>query len=82
MNANPNHLSESRIAAGIKAAAVLAIVGFVAVVAQPSRMSEDVFHAQAVTAQPVTAQAPATDGDYFPSHYPAPTTPSEEAPTF
>jgi hypothetical protein len=79
MNANPNsNLSDSRIAAGIKAAALLAIVGLVAVVAQPTRMPDETFHAQAVT-----TQAPATDtGDYFPSHYPAPTTPSEQAPTF
>jgi len=80
MNTNLSLNSESRVAAGIKAAALVAIVGLVAAIAQPSRMSDEVFHAQATA-----AQAPASDsGDtpYFPARFPAPTATADEAPTF
>ena len=80
MNTNLNPNSESRVAAGIKAAALVAIVGLVAAIAQPSRMSDDVFHAQATPAQ-ATASAGA-DTPYFPARFPAPTAAADEAPTF
>ena len=81
MNTHTDHLPESRLAAGIKTAALVAIIGIVAAVAQPSRMSDDVFHALPTA---TTASAPAGDADtgYFPARYPAPTTVVEQAPTF
>ena len=79
MSTSLHPISESRVAAGIKAAALVAIVGLVAAIAQPSRMSDDLFHAQ-----PTAAQAPVDSGDtaYFPARFPAPTATADEAPTF
>ena len=75
--------TESRIAAGIKTAAVVVLLGLIAIVAQPHRMPDELFAhptAQASTATPVSAST--GDADYLPSHYPAPTHHAEESPTF
>ena len=79
MNSTPD-LTESRLATGIKTAAVVVLLGLIAVVAQPHRMSDEVVpHAAAAV-----APAPATvnDAAYFPAQYPAPTTVVEQPPTF
>ena len=73
--------TESRIAAGIKTAAVVVLLGLIAVVAQPHRMPDELFaHSTAPAA--AQASAPAGDADYLPSHYPAPTHHDEDSPTF
>ena len=74
-----SELTESRIAAGIKTAAVVVLLGLIAVVAQPHRMSDE-----AVVHPVAAAPAPGGSGDtsYFPAQYPAPTTVAEQAPTF
>jgi len=80
MNTHPDMKSEDRLATGIKTAALVALVGLVAVLAQPGRMSDEVF-----AARPVATQAePAAAGDtqYFPAQFPAPTAVAEPAPTF
>ena len=80
MNTHPDNLAESRIAAGIKTAALVVLLGLIAVVAQPTRMPDEVF------ARPTAAEAPAAGGasdtSYFPAQYPAPTTVAEQSPTF
>ena len=79
MNSIPD-LTESRLAAGIKTAAVVVLLGLIAVVAQPHRMADEVIpHAAAAL-----APASATVGDtaYFPAQFPAPTTVEEQPPTF
>jgi hypothetical protein len=79
MNATPDKLTESRVAAGIKTAALVVLLGLIAVIAQPTRMPEQVF------GQPdASAPAPVTVGDtqYFPAQYPAPTAVAEQPPTF
>ena len=78
MNSTPDH-NETRIAAGIKTAAVVVLLGLIAIVAQPHRMPDDVIsHSAAATAPAPTA----TDTAYFPAQFPAPTTTAEQAPTF
>jgi len=81
MNANAK-LSESHLATGIKTAAVVAIVGLVAVLAQPTRMPDELFHAQQAVTHASAAPATAGETPYFPAQYPAPTTHADDSPTF
>lgn len=79
MNSTPD-LTESRIAAGIKTAAVVVLLGLIAVVAQPHRMADEVIpHASAASAP---APATVSDTSYLPAQFPAPTTVTEQPPTF
>lgn len=76
--------SESRLAAGLKAVVLIVLLGLIAVVSEPVlRSSPAIDQAQVLAPASVT---PATSGSdattYFPSQYPAPTTPAEQAPTF
>ena len=77
--------TESRIAAGIKTAAVVVLLGLIAIVAQPHRMHDETSVTPAAT--PVSAPVaqvigPAGEVDSFGSHYPAPTNVEEQPPTF
>ena len=53
MNTQPDTLAASRIATGIKTGALVALVGLVAVLAQPNRMPDEVF-----SPHPAAVQAP------------------------
>ena len=81
MNTHSDHSAETRIAAGIKTAALVVLLGLIAVVAQPTRMPDEVF-----SRQPAATEAPATGGasdtSYFPAQFTAPTAVAEQAPTF
>ena len=81
MNTTPDNLNESRIAAGIKAAALVVLLGLIAVVSQPTRMPDEVFGKPAAAAQAPVSGATG-DTQYFPAQYPAPTVVAEQAPTF
>jgi hypothetical protein len=87
MRTQPDNSSESRIAVGLKTAALIVLLGLIAVVSEP------MLHSSAVTDNPMllslpattSTAAPASGGDgatYFPSQYPAPTNVEEQAPTF
>ena len=81
MNSHSDNLSESRIAAGIKTAALVVLLGLIAVVAQPTRVPDEVFGHQSTAAEAPTSGG-ASDRSYLPAQYPAPTTVAEQAPTF
>ena len=72
---------ESRIGAGIKTAALVVLLGVIAVVTKPGVHSAPLAgdHESVATA---TAPAVTGENDYFPSRYPAPTEAAEQSPTF
>jgi hypothetical protein len=83
----PDNSSESRLASGVKAVALIVLLGLIAVVSGP------VLHSPAVVdevqrlagpANDVTSASSDTGGGfvYFPDQYPAPTTVTEQPPTF
>jgi hypothetical protein len=78
MNTYPDNMAESRLAVGIKTAALVALISLVAVVAHPTRMSDDLFVSHAAAAEAATSG----DTQYFPAQFAAPTTVAEQAPTF
>jgi hypothetical protein len=85
MNTSHDTITESRIASGVKAAALVVLLGLIAAVSQPTRMPDEVFGKPGAAA--VTASAPAAPGasgetEYFASRYPAPTNVEEQPPTF
>ena len=78
MNAYPDNMADSRLAVGIKTAALVALISLVAVVAHPTRMSDELFVSHAAAADTTTP----ADTQYFPAQFAAPTTVAEQAPTF
>ena len=70
------HTNESGLSAGLKVLTVAVVLGFVALASAPALVPASV-HEAAAAAAPVIESA-----DYFPSHFPAPTTVAEQAPTF
>jgi hypothetical protein len=87
MRMQPDNTSESRIAAGLKAAALIVLLGLIAVVSEPVLHSNVVTDNALLLPLPATtsAAAPANTGDgatYFPDQYPAPTKVEEQPPTF
>ena len=82
MNTHQNQ-TQLRTAAGVKTAALVVLVGLIALAAQPTAMSG---HSAVL---PATLEAPATgvsgvtgDTQYFAARYPAPTNVEEQPPTF
>lgn len=71
-------MHETNFARGLKAVSLAVVLGIVAVIAKPPMATHDTLVSDAATSAPVVTSAP----DYFPSHYPAPTTPAEAMPTF
>jgi hypothetical protein len=79
--------SESRFASGLKALALIVLLGLIAVVSEPVLHSKAAMDEAQMFVLPTTTQSvpPANAGDgatYFPSQYPAPTKVEEQAPTF
>jgi hypothetical protein len=68
---------ESRMAVGLKTATLVVLLGAIGVITHPGTMTPP-----PVAAPQALSAAPVGDGDYFPSHYPAPTVVSEQPPTF
>ena len=68
---------ETQLAAGIKAATLVVLLGLIAVFTQPAMDGAPV-----ATETATAAVTQTTPTDYFPSHYPAPSTTVEQSPTF
>jgi len=82
MNTTPELTTESRVAVGIKTAALVVILGLIAVLAQPTHVPDELFtHDAAAAPAPVSGSASDTTY-YFPAQYPAPTTLAEQSLTF
>jgi hypothetical protein len=79
-DSNRNHL---RTATGVKTAALVVLVGLIALAAQPAAMSHHSGVLPATLEAPVTGVS-GTSGDtqYFAARYPAPTNIEEQPPTF
>jgi hypothetical protein len=87
MRMQPDNTSESRLAAGLKAAALIVLLGLIAVVSEPVLHSTAAMDDALLPSLPVrtTTAAPASAGDgaaYFPSQYPAPTNVEEQPQPF
>ncbi|HTI46630.1 MAG TPA: hypothetical protein VMB76_08735 [Casimicrobiaceae bacterium] len=87
MRMQPDTTSESRLAAGLKAAALIVLLGLIAVVSEPMLHSSAAMDDALLPSFPVrtSTAAPASAGDgptYFPSQYPAPTNVEEQPQAF
>jgi hypothetical protein len=79
-----DHETESRVATGIKTAALVVLLGLIAVVAHPQRMSDEVIvsHAALSTTEAAPRITGAASEDYYDTHYPHPTRVEDQPPTF
>jgi hypothetical protein len=76
MKKDAHNSNEPGLATGLKVLTLAVVLGFVAMASAPALVPGTVQESAA-------AAAPAIESvDYFPSHYPAPTTVAEQAPTF
>ena len=87
MRMQADNSTESRLAAGLKAAALIVLLGLIAVVSEPMLHSSAALDVSQVLGATDATQStpPASAGDgatYFPGQYPAPTNVEEQPPTF
>ena len=68
---------EAQLAAGMKTATLVVLLGLIAVITPPAMDGAPVATESATAAATQTVPS-----DYFPSHYPAPTMAVEQSPTF
>ena len=82
MNTHSN-LTQPRTAAGLKTAALVVLVGLIALAAQPTAIPGHSATLPATSEAPAPGVSGATgDTQYFAARYPAPTNIEEQPPTF